>query len=414
MRFQKIELKKGIKVNNIFTPYITLSSFTTMSTIIDTNTIPTSVNRREIEYKEMKFVILNSDTHTSNDTTPEDGLYRSVIMDDNNKLLCVAPFGSKNLQDFMSEHPCVKSSEYLVTPVIEGTMLNVFYDSRLGSWIMTTRKVIGANNTFYQSSTEKHENPTFYQMFCETLGISDTTLDTFPLFANSPKDYVYSFVLQHPLNHIVLNLEDPALYLVQVLRIEGNNVENIELESMKETLISYNTCIIVPYVYDSDYDEMYEMFKTRDTFPGFMVTHKNSNVRTCVENPKYMYLKELRGNNPNLLYHYFALMKINRIQEFLHYFPKYIKMFNEFSKQCAHFVKHIHDSYILYYIQKRGKEVQIPKHIFSHICKLHLNIYLPSKATETPIIITKKVVKDYFDNMLPKEQFYYLMSSLKP
>ena len=388
-----------------------------MSTFIDTNNIPDSVNRREVEYKEFKFVILNSDVHTSSyensDTIHEDGQFRSVIMDDKNKLLCVAPFRSKNLQDFMSDHPCVKGDGYLVTPVIEGTMLNVFYDSRLESWIMTTRKVIGANNTFYQNSTEKHENPTFYKLFCDTLNITEATLNDFPLFANSPKDYSYSFVLQHPLNHLVLNLEHPALYLVQVHRIQGCNVEIIDLESMKETITSYNTCILLPYVYNCDYDDMYEMFKTRDTFPGFMVTHKESNIRTCVENPKYMYLKELRGNNPNLLYHYFALTKINRVQEFLYYFPKYKKMFDEFSKQCAHFVKHIHDSYILYYVHKRGKEVQIPKHIFSHICKLHLDVYLPSKTSETPVIINKSVVKSYFENMLPKEQFYYLMSSLK-
>jgi len=389
-----------------------------MSTTISLTNLPKNVTSRDIEFKGMNYVMLNSDPNLlEDDETPssDSSVYRSVILDDNKRILCAAPFNSANVHDFMEQHPCVNNTDYLVTPIIEGTMVNVFYDERLSSWVMSTRKVIGANNTFYQSTTERRENPSFYNMFCEALGVhnSEDTLNEFPLFANSPTHYVFSFVLQHPLNHIILNMDDPALYLVQLYSIVDNIVHNIELYLFKDTLVSYNTSIIIPYEYTCDYDEMYEMFKTHDTFPGFMVTHKETNVRTSVENPKYVYLKELRGNNPNLLYHYFALTKINRLQEFLHYFPKYKKMFDEFSRQCANFVRHIHDSYILYYVQKRGKEVVIPKHIFSHICKLHLDVYLPSKTTETQVIITKSVVKAYFDDLLPKEQFFYLMSSLK-
>ena len=57
---------------------------------------------------------------------------------------------------------------------------------------------------------------------------------------------------------------------------------------------------------------------------------------------------------------------------FLHHFPMYSELFNKFNSQVVDFIRQVHDSYVLYYVQKRGKEIRIPKHIFTHICKLHL------------------------------------------
>ena len=68
----------------------------------------------------------------------------------------------------------------------------------------------------------------------------------------------------------------------------------------------------------------------------------------------------------------------------------------------------IHDAYVMYHVQKRGKEVRIPKYIFNHVYKLHYDVYLPSLQRGEKVIVTKNVVADYFNNMQPKEKLHYV------
>ena len=80
----------------------------------------------------------------------------------------------------------------------------------------------------------------------------------------------------------------------------------------------------------------------------------------------------------------------------------YAQMFGQFQKQVNTLIRHIHDAYVLYYVQKRGKQIRIPAHIMPHIWKLHFETHLPSIERGEKQIITKDVVRQYFNNMLPK------------
>ena len=83
-------------------------------------------------------------------------------------------------------------------------------------------------------------------------------------------------------------------------------------------------------------------------------------------------------------------------------------MFYKFHHQCGEFIRRVHDAYVLYYVQKKGKQFQIPKNIFNHIYKLHFDVHLPSLQEGEKVIITKKVVADYWNNMEPKEKLYFI------
>ena len=83
----------------------------------------------------------------------------------------------------------------------------------------------------------------------------------------------------------------------------------------------------------------------------------------------------------------------------------YTKIFGQFEKQYQDFVTNVHQSYYSYYVKKEG--IPISKKFFIHASKIHHQIYLPS-LMEGRKIISRKVVKEYFDAMKPSEIIFYL------
>jgi hypothetical protein len=103
----------------------------------------------------------------------------------------------------------------------------------------------------------------------------------------------------------------------------------------------------------------------------------------------------------------------------------------QFGKQYQDFITSVHQSYFSYYVKKEG--IPIAKKYFIHASKIHHQIFLPSlgyRGTATgpgtglvtesnndapgpsapyeKVVITRKVVKKYFDDMTPSENLYYL------
>jgi hypothetical protein len=228
-----------------------------------------------------------------------------------------------------------------------------------------------------------------------------------------PKNYSYSFVLQHPDNHIVLPISKCSIYLVSVFELqEGNSVKYVSpLEYQYWDLFkNVNNVILFPKQYKyENYEQLKEencSIQTEFTNLGVMITNVETGERTAFKNPTYEEVKLLRGNNPNLQYQYLCLRKTGKIQDFLFYFPQYKKIFFRFYQEYENFVNNVHFSYLTYYVQKQS--VQISKKYSPHIYKIHHELYLPSLQTEEPIIIKRRVVKEYFDNLEPREMIYHL------
>jgi hypothetical protein len=155
------------------------------------------------------------------------------------------------------------------------------------------------------------------------------------------------------------------------------------------------------------YGEMRSQFynvlkKTSEMYPmGIMITCINTGKQSVIFNENYEFIKKIRGNNPNLQYHFFQLRKNNKINEFLNYFPKYKKAFHQFSKQYQDFVTTTHQHYFNYYV-KREREQLVEKKYFIHIAKIHNEIYI-----QTQKVIKRSTVLEYFDKMSPSQLLYY-------
>lgn len=379
------------------------------------------------------YKILNYDKSVICDNDTKLGAYRSVIIDRvDNKVLCVAPPKSVTFEYFKNV-----ATNTNITEIIEGTMINLFYDERRASWEIASKSAVGGNYWYFRTEYPNltgGKQLTFRDMFIDALGAEPgSNLNDIAILNELPKSKIYSFVLQHPNNHIVLRIIRPQLYLVAVyeqMPIDAEGDIKIHIIPLSEVRnYNFNKCVNNVILFPREIDFMecvnnvmlqnnkidYNVEFNNDILNvGYMFSDSDSGLRTAVLNPRYAEIKELRGNHPNLQYQYFALFQAGKLNEFLWYFPNYHNLFYKFHLQSMDFIKTIHDAYVSYHIQKRGKQVRIDKAIFHHIYKLHHEKYIPSiQNGGEPLIITRKIVADYFNAMEPKEKLYHVNYKLR-
>ena len=420
--------------------------------------------------------------------------YRSVISDpDTHRLLCVAPWTALTSSDFVSNgytvshlvdrdttgQPCRpvvwwktaldqlssgNNSQFMLDEMVEGTMINLFYDPRSEKWEIATRKNVGADCWFYRTQYFNLENTqkTFRQMFMDAFpahyvhagnGVGDPDINDIELICDLPKHYCYSFVLQHPENHIVYPVHSPALYLVGVFELINHtpagedcvfNAEtqqwnhpprvryiNAHSDAIKELFAKWldEYILYLPTEWGQTripaaseiirqwsevdpndvYNKMhYSQFSYRNQWlMGFAFTDIYTGLRFTVENPYYVATKELRGNNPNLFYHFLELNRAGKVDAFLYSFPQYQGEFYDFQGVLYGFIQAIYAGYVEYYV----KQIKTPieKRYFVHIAKLHHEVFLPSVQTPPRKPITFRVVQEYVFGMEPKKLYYYLV-----
>jgi hypothetical protein len=365
------------------------------------------------------YKILNNDS--SYITFDNDSLrnYRSIILGENGNILCFSPPNSIELDYFIKKYPQIDDNIY-ANEIIEGTMINLFYDNNINSWEISTRGAVGGNYWYYRTQysmdpTEEEipSQKTFKNMFMEVFrqNENENNLNSISFLEYLPKNYCYSFVLQHPDNHIVLPIERPSLYLVSVYELNNTEVKFVPqtIYECWSCFLNINGIIEFPKRYESTYyDDLKQQFCSIQSdyhSMGIMFTNLTTGERSCMSNPVYEEVKKLRGNNPNLQYQFFCLSRIEQKSTFLTYFPMYTNIFIQFEKQYQDFITNVHQSYYSYYVKKEG--IPISKKFFIHASKIHHQIYLPS-LNEGRKIISRKVVKEYFDAMKPSEIIFYL------
>ena len=103
---------------------------------------------------------------------------------------------------------------------------------------------------------------------------------------------------------------------------------------------------------------------------------------------------------------FYAFLNISRdIAKYILY-PNYSKKLYNVKDVYENMITNIHHCYLDYFVKKRSND--IPSHYEKYLWKIHKTIYLPSIKTDTPCIITRSVIKNFFDDLSPNEQMYVL------
>jgi hypothetical protein len=350
------------------------------------------------------------------------------------QLLCFSPPKSIDYDSFVQLYSDTNgilndNEDMYINEIVEGTMINLFYDQRNHTWELATKSAIGAKYQYFQYNILENPNGpktpllTFRDMFMEALDLPHyTDINKVPFIKNLPKNHCYSFVLQHPQNHFVLPIEHPALYLVAVYKIENNPMpvaQYIPLKNVQEWDCLKDPKIKFPKVFDSldliYYDEIKNTYCSEFSNPhclGFMFINQKTGHRMSMRNQCYEYIKKIRGNYSRIQYLYLNLLRTEKLAEFLEMFPFYKKIFYTHYELYKTYVASVHNAYMAVYVHKNNLTV-LDFNIKYLIKKIHNEVFIPSLASNR-IIITRRFVWRYLLDVVSPDKVMYCMVSVFP
>jgi len=334
--------------------------------------VSTSENMKINKTKNYKVIHYNKDKVKSN----EDLLYRSVIMNNEDKFVSFSPPKSIDYMTFKANNTI---NNVVIDEIIEGTMIHMFYDN--DAWRISTKSKMDAKSSYFYYG---NYNRTFEKMFQET-----TATFSEDWREKLDKNYCYSFVLQHPYNRIVVPIYCKKLYLISIYHIDGEqvNVVNIEKENLPREFY-------YPQKYNmNSYLEIEKMMESENyNSPGFMIKTKVDRTKLLYKG--HQYVKELRGNQPKLQYHFLTLKKENRIEDYLHYYKEHSDFFDFYEEKYNELVIELY-YYHCTFPNKYSKRIpyKYRKHLFS----------IPGKN------ITKDDIYNYL-NSLPEAIIMHTMN----
>ena len=374
------------------------------------------------------YSVLNYDKHLLCFNDYMNGLYRSVIYTYPEKtILSFSPPKMTDINSFMQRHPSI-DNHILVNEMITGIMIHLFYDYRIQKWQLASKKSVGCNYCHHSNDTPDCDTvKTYYRMFLDALSaMPEQNLNDIALLELLQKDISYTFILQHPENNILVPIDNPTIYLISAYRIFPllNCVEYIPA-TIYETWPEFKNIegiVKFPKQYNNitEYNEIMELQSIQ--VRGFVFTNIQTGERTVIESANYNRYMKIKSILPNIQYQYLCLRRINKIKEYLVEYPAYKKKFYKMRDIYNDFIYDVYKSYMNYYVHKNTSVID--DKYYTHIYKIHHNIYLPSlnlnqrknKSTAVgqilngvqKVIIKRTVVMQYFDKMEPRELLYLL------
>jgi len=365
---------------------MTVVSFQTLLDNKDNNLIIRNINE--------KIIIKYNKNNLNKSNIKTLGLFRSIITDVLGNVISFAPPKSIYFDDFVNENNVEECS---FEEFIEGTMINAFWDTSIEDWNIATKSNIGAKCKYSVDS-----NKTFRYMFLDSMNHCGLE------FNQLNKDYIYSFVVQHPENRIVIPIIQPQLYLVAIYQVNNSNIvnkiENIKLSNVKTPRrYPYNDIkdkfgdswqFIRNYFNSDDLD-----YKTH----GIIVYNKTGD-RLKIRSKNYEKVKMLKGNTPKLQFHYYYLRQNGLVKEFLTYYPEYKEEFRMLRNTLHNFTDQLYQYYISCYIKKQKKVKEFPYNFKIHMFNLH-KIYI-EELMQQKKFVSKQVVIDYINTLHPAKLMY--------
>ena len=296
------------------------------------------------------------------DTISTYGLCRSVILNNVHKLVSFAPPKSMAPNLFVEKYP-IKTPSIIAEEMIEGTMINVFWDGV--GWEVATRSAVGAQNKFYMPPNPK----TFFDMFQEAAEQCGLKLE------NLNQAFCYSFVLQHPENKIVVGFETTGLYLVEVYKI-NNPSYTVGVIDRHSCIFDIGSVKFPETLVFKTWDELKERFENAADINilGVMIKNLETGERTKIRNTNYERVRHLRGNQPKLKYQYLVLHQSGKESEYLSHFSEHTEQFKEWEEEINQFTSDLYDNYVVCFITKTKLPRDCSYYLMKTLYSLH-NVY---------------------------------------
>jgi hypothetical protein len=321
---------------------------------------------------------------------------RGIILEKNtNKIICYPLDGAIEKNIFKTKN---NWSDIVVEKSIDGTLINLYYYS--GKWNVSTKSVIDGNCYW------NNEQRTFKQLFEEVLESLNFNYD---LLDNSLN---YSFVLCHPKERNVTKYEEAKIYHISSRNIHTLRECDINIGIPKPEILKLDNFNLLNI---NSYTDLENSLKDLDySQEGYMLYTKNRMERVKFKGIKHCYVKELKGNHPNTLFHLLEIrLNENKLKDFLRYFPEYF----ELATNIEVAIDELSQAILFFYTKtKKNKEnIEIPKLYQKPIIELHqeylklMDRYNPKKHSYKPSITLPKIIH-YLNYEIEVKYLYHLIT----
>lgn len=321
--------------------------------------------------------------------------YRGLVF--NNKSGAVLSMGypvpyEYNELSELEQETCVKmlhTQNYHVDELLDGTLLRLWYFTDKSEWFLSTNRKLDSREAFWMN------NRSFYDQFwsCDP-SIHLDELD---------KNYVYLFILCHPLNVIVVNHEKPHIFHVGTY--DRRTCEEIEVEIGVEH----------PRRCDMTIEEVLTNIKTSEDKPvssaGYMVRTRVDGLvrRYRFENNNYTRARELRGDSNNQSYFILNLLvdeNQQKLLDFIEYYPIYrnetTKLYQRINSLVAKFYREYGQRF------KEHKVIEVHPRHHRFLKELHEQVYL-NQLKKIGRTVQYQDIMDYVKK-LPAARLLYLLN----
>lgn len=281
---------------------------------------------------------------------------RSVILNADRRIVCFSPPMCEPRSAQQSKEHDSTSNEYVfdfskvrfAEEFVEGTMVNLFYNpsNDVKGWEYATRNVV--------SPLEKKANESgvvdkkcFRRMFLEACDAAGLNFD------DLPKEYSYSFVLQHPDNTIVAPVKSATLYIIAMYYIDGTTVYEMDRSVVKWSEFSrvYHPARFLT----EDLQKVIRVWASNTSlyyYPGVMF-RGNEGQRYKFRNPNYECAKNAKGVDEKSRFIYLHLKKLGELKKHYERFPEDEFAFFRHQTNLYNYTHNLHHNYVECYVHKK-------------------------------------------------------------
>ena len=254
-----------------------------------------------------------------------------------------------------------------VEELLDGSLVKLYWFN--DQWTVATNRCIEARKARWANYRS------FYELFQDAVNATKAsgTLD----YEKLNKRRTYSFVLCHPENRIVANYPTPKIV----------HVATRDLDTLEE--VSEDIGVERPLALKMDWETFQKRLRSNPYYmPGYLIRTLDGK-RIVVECDKYIRVKELKGNSPDLIYRYLQLQRENEAQfkEFLTYFPE----FTWIDSQLETLAREAHRTYIEFFVNRNKSRIN--RDLWELMSELH-TLYLRTKEP-TSLVKVRQHLKSY-------------------
>ena len=321
----------------------------------------------------------------------ESGMYRSVISSvPENKILAFAPPKTLTFTFFRSLN--MSLNDIVIHEYIDGRMLHVFYDSRISSWTLSpviindeltipdideSAFIIAAGGDVYKP----FNNLAFLEFF--------------------PKNYSYTFIIKKQ------TMFQSSLYLISVYKItDCNQVEYIPQQEYENWRVFSGLTGVICFpkqgIIKDYYTDLLEDIDYDYSSSKWVLTNSITGRQTTISTTIYKLNQEFVSIDRVIIFQYLCLQRIyNNKEDEMYSLHKKNKSFFKVKQLYDLFIRTMHEIYIKYYIMKTM--VDLPIQYKSYITQIHEEYYIYPRKHNKKQLVTKPIMKEYFDKKHPLE-----------